>query len=137
MHPVSGPNPGFPNRVRHTFTALIVADRAVDRIVLGRFVGLAGVAAKEVEPAAAEASLTSSAFDIVMIDAGPANDLHLPIVDGMAGRARPATFVVFSSSEVARQMNGDPRIDVAICKPVTTDKIVPAIRDLIDARWPG
>jgi CheY-like chemotaxis protein len=116
--------------------ALVIAERAVDRIVLGRFVALSGAAVSETDPAGALAALSARALDLVLVDAGPTDRMHLSLLDGPALPNHPAIFVIASSPEVARQMNGDPRIDAAICKPVTTDKIVPAIRDLLDGRRP-
>ena len=116
--------------------ALVIAERAVDRIVLGRFVALSGVAVRESDPAGANDALSARELDLVLVDAGPADRLHLPLIDGPALPNHPAIFVIASNPEVARQMNGDPRIDAAICKPLTTDKIVPAIRDLLDGRRP-
>lgn len=114
--------------------ALIIAERAVDRIVLSRFVALAGIAVMEAEPASALAALRNGAPDILVIDAGPTNDSHNAFIEAFAAGDRPEILVVASEARAAQILNGDPGIDAAICKPLTTDKVVPAVRDLLDAR---
>ena len=134
MHPAPKVRKSETESVPRGRRVLVVADKAVDRIVLSRFAALAGVTTTEVGTAQAGGKLAVSAFDILLVDAGPNDDLHLPIIAGLTGEARPAVFVVASRAEIARAMNGDPQIDAAICKPVTTEKVVPAIRDILDGR---
>lgn len=120
------------NQIRRK--ALVIAERAVDRIVISRFVALAGIAVLDADPAAAFSALAQGAPDLLVIDAGPSNDQHLQIMASLTGPVLPEIIVVTRDQEAARLLNGDPQIGAAVCKPVTSDKVVPTVHDLLDAR---
>ncbi|MBK8455946.1 MAG: hypothetical protein IPL47_01565 [Phyllobacteriaceae bacterium] len=114
--------------------ALVIADRAVDRIVLSRFVALAGIGVDEVDLAGSKAMLMRGAHDLLVIDSGQSNDNHVPIIAGLSLSQRPEIIVVARDQEIARLLNGDPEIGAAICQPVTSDKVVPTVHHLLEAR---
>lgn len=112
--------------------ALVVAERPIDRIVLGRFVALAGIGVVEAELANAAEALHRIVPALLIIDAGDDNNHHRSILSAIDQSKRPLVLVIASERPVAQHLAGDPDIDAAICKPLTTDKVVPAVHELLD-----
>lgn len=121
----------FPDDHKARTRAVVVATRAVDRIVLARLVALAGTAVLEAEPAEAAAMIARSAPHVVVIDTGPQDDVHRAILKDLEKTGGSRIVIVSSSMEAAAAVLSEPGVHAAVCKPVTTDKLLPVVRRVI------
>jgi len=107
--------------------SLVVSNRPVDRVVLRGTLKRLGYAVELCDEADALSASERLKPHLVVIDAGPDTILPESLLTALDGPARPIVLLVGGDVKDVEALPGDPRIDAAICRPISLDKFVTAL----------